>query len=215
MEIPKDELDTGDILLFHHTNDCKSCYNCFFSCVTGLIECCTESQFSHVAIIIRDPQFTNPPLKGLYVMESSFESFPDAEDHKYKFGVELEEFDKVIASAQPHERIYWRKLRCIRDRNFYQLLKEAHQEVHDKPYDFYPEDFINALIHKQGGDDGQLTSRFFCSALVAFLYVQWGFLPYTTQWSRVTPKMFSSKNSGSEPYKLVFKNCRVNPEIPF
>jgi hypothetical protein len=148
-------------------------------------------------------------------MESSFESFPDAEDHKYKFGVELEEFDKVIASAQPHERIYWRKLRCIRDRNFYQLLKEAHQEVHDKPYDFYPEDFINALLHKEGGDDGQLTSRFFCSALVAFLFVKWGFLPYTTQWSRITPKMFSSKNSGSEPYKLVFKNCKVNPEILF
>lgn len=215
MQIPKDELDTGDILLFHHKNESKYCYKCFFSCVTGLIECCTESQFSHVAIIIRDPQFTDPPLKGLYVMQPSFESFPYAEDKKYKFGVELEEFNKVIASAQPHDQIYWRKLQCNRDRNFYQLLKEAHQELHNKPYDFYPEDFINTLIHKQGGDgdNSQQTSSFFSSALVAYIYVQWGFLPYTTQWSRVTPKMFGSKNSGSESYKLVFKNCRVYPEI--
>ena len=209
----KDELDTGDILLFHHTNDCKSCYNCVFSCFTGLIECCTKSQFSHAAIIIRDPQFTNPPLKGLYVLESSFESFQDAEDNKYKFGVELEEFDKVIASARPHQTIYWRKLKCNRDRNFYQLLKEAHAEIHNKPYDFYPKDFINALLHKQGGDDGQLTSRFFCSALVAFIYVQWGFLPYSTEWSRVTPKMLSTENQGN--YQLFFKNCKVFPEVRF
>jgi hypothetical protein len=213
MTFSKDDLNTGDILLFHHTNDYKSCYNCFFSCITGLIETCTESKFSHVALVIRDPQFTNPPRKGLFIMESSFESFPDAEDHKYKFGVELEEFDKVIDAAAPHDQIYWRKLKCNRDRNFFQLLKEAHEVVHNKPYDFYPPDFINALIHKKGGDTGQLTSRFFCSALVAYIYVQWGFLPYTTEWSRVTPKMFSYDIPESEPYKLVFKNCRVYPEI--
>lgn len=206
----KDDLNTGDILLFHHTTDCHSCYAGCFSCITGLIECCTHSEYSHAAIVIRDPQFTTPPRKGLFVLESSFESFPDAEDHKYKFGVELEEFDKVIESAKPHERIYWRKLKCKRDRNFYQLLKETHAEIHNKPYDFYPMDFINALFHKHGGDSGQLTSRFFCSALVAFIYVHWGFLPYSTEWSRVTPKMLSTENSGR--YQLHFKNCRLDTE---
>ena len=211
MSFSKDDLNTGDILLFHHTEDCKSCYNCVFSCFTGLIECCTKSHFSHAAMVIRDPQFTDPPMKGLYVFESSFEAFRDAEDHKYKFGVELEEYDKVIASAKPHEKIYWRKLRCVRDNKFYETLKEVHTEVHDKPYDFYPIDFINALIHREGGDDAQTTKRFFCSALVAYVYTQWDFLPYTTEWSRVTPKMLGSENN--DPYRLVFKNCRVNKEI--
>ena len=213
MSFNVDDLNTGDILLFHHTKNCSSCYNSIFSCVTGLIESCTQSEFSHVAMVVRDPQFTTPPLKGLYVLESSFESFPDAEDHKYKFGVELEDFNKVMASAKEHGIVMWRKLKCNRDKNFYQLLKEAHKEVHDKPYDFYPPDFFNALIHKQGGDSGQITSRFFCSALVAFIYVRLGFLPYSTEWTRVTPKMFSYDIPESEPYKLVFKNCRVYPEI--
>ncbi len=163
-------------------------------------------------MVIRDPQFTNPPLKGLYVLESSFEAFRDAENHKYKFGVELEEFDKVMASALPHETVYWRKLNCIRNGKFYRTLNEVHEEIHDKPYDIYPMDFINALLHRHGGDTGQLTSRFFCSALVAYIYVRWDFLPFTTEWTRVTPKMLGSESPDSA--QLRFKNCKVNPEIP-
>lgn len=213
MSISKDDLNTGDILLFHHKNDCHSCYNCFFSCVTGLIETCTKSKYSHVAMVVRDPQFTDPPMKGLYVMESSFESFPDAEDHKYKFGVELEDFDKVIESARPHENIYWRKLICNRDAQFYQTLEDTHNEVHNKPYDIFPQDFIDAWLHRENIPGGQVTSRFFCSALIAYIYVAWGFLPFSTQWTRVTPKMFGSEEQN--PYELIFKNCKVNPEIEF
>ena len=211
MPFDKDQLQTGDILLFHHENDCKTCFNCVFSCFTGLIECCTDSKFSHVAIVVRDPTFTNPPMKGLYVLESSFETFPDAIDHKYKFGVELEDYDKVINSAKEHETIYWRKLKCRRDTNFYHLLKEAHDVVYDKPYDIFPEDWINALFHKQHATDGQVTSRFFCSALVAYIYFYWGFLPDSVEWTLVTPKMLSSESPDN--YKLSFKNCKVDKEI--
>lgn len=211
MPFDKDQLQTGDILLFHHENDCKTCFNCVFSCFTGLIECCTDSKFSHVAIVVRDPTFTNPPMKGLYVLESSFETFPDAIDHKYKFGVELEDYDKVINSAKSHETIYWRKLKCRRDQNFYHLLKEAHDIVYDKPYDIFPEDWINALFHKQNATDGQVTSRFFCSALVAYIYFYWGFLPDSVEWTLVTPKMLSSESPDN--YKLSFKNCKVDKEI--
>lgn len=211
MSFNKDELNTGDILLFHHENDCKTCYNCVFSCFTGLIEACTESKYSHVAIVIRDPQFTNPPMKGLYVLESSFEDFPDAEDHRYKFGVELEEFDKVIASAAPHETIYWRKLVCVRDALFYEKLAETHKMVYDKPYDIYPKDWIDALFHKKNASNGHVTSRFFCSALVAFVYYQWGFLPYSVEWTLVTPKMLGTESP--DAYKLNFDGCVVNKEI--
>jgi hypothetical protein len=164
-------------------------------------------------MVVRDPQFTDPPMKGLYVMESSFESFPDAEDHKYKFGVELEDFDKVIESARPHENIYWRKLVCNRDAQFYQTLEDIHKEVHNKPYDIFPQDFIDAWLHRENIPGGQVTSRFFCSALIAYIYVAWGFLPFSTQWTRVTPKMFGSEEQN--PYELIFKNCKVNPEIEF
>lgn len=210
MPISKEDFNTGDILLFHNEGKYNSCYNCFFSCFTGLIQCCTKSQFSHAAMVIRDPQFTDPPLKGLYVLESSFETFPDVEDHKYKLGVELEEFDKVIASAEEHETIYWRKLECNRDAQFYQQLAKAHAVVHNKPYDLFPKDWINALIHKQNASDGHVTSRFFCSALVAYMYCQWNFLPSTVEWSLVTPKMLSSECPNAD--RVPFQNCVVKKD---
>ena len=53
----KNELNTGDILLFHNKLNCKSCYRCIFSCFTGLIMCCTKSKYSHIAIVIKDPTY--------------------------------------------------------------------------------------------------------------------------------------------------------------
>jgi len=209
MELDKSKFKTGDMLLFHHEADYNGCFNCLFSCFTELIEAFTQSKYSHAAIVIRDPDFTDPPLKGLYVLESSFELFPDAENHKYKLGVELEEFDKVIASAKENETIYWRRLNCVRDENFYRILKETHKIVHDKPYDLFPPDWINALLHKKT-QDGEITKRFYCSALVAFVYVQWGFLPKTTQWTYVTPKMLGSEKPDN--YQLKYIECFVEKE---
>ena len=88
----KDEFQTGDILLFHHNNNFSSIESGFLSIFTDLIMWATKSKYSHTAIIIKDPEFTNPPLKGLYILESSYESFPDVEDKEFKLGVELEEW---------------------------------------------------------------------------------------------------------------------------
>ena len=210
MNFDTSQFRTGDMLLFHHEQDYNGCFNCFFSCFTGLIELFTQSKYSHAAIIIRDPDFTDPPLKGLYVLESSFETFPDAEDNKYKLGVELEEFDKVISAAKPDETIYWRRLNCVRDENFYKILNETHSIVHNKPYDLFPPDWFNALIHNKYATDGQTINRFWCSALVAYVYVQWGFLPQTTQWTYVTPKMLGSEMP--DKYKLKYSNCFLEKE---
>jgi hypothetical protein len=209
MTFDTSQFKTGDLLLFHHEQDYDGCFNCVFSCFTGVIEFFSQSKYSHAAIIIRDPDFTDPPLKGLYVLESSFETFPDAEDHKYKLGVELEEFDKVISTAKPVETIYWRRLNCVRDENFYLTLKDIHKTIHDKPYDLFPPDWINALFHNKT-NHGQNTNRFWCSALVAYAYVRWGFLPEKTQWTYVTPKMLGSEKP--DKYQLKYSNCFIEKE---
>lgn len=209
MNIDKDSLQTGDLLLFHHVANYNNCYNCVFSCFTGLIQCSTNSKFSHCAMIVRDPTFTNPPLKGLYVLESSFELYPDVEDHKYKLGVELEEFDNVIKNA--NEDIYVRKLNCNRDDNFFNILADVHKITYDKPYDLLPQDWIDALFHKYSGKNAQSTKRFWCSALLAYTYVRWGFLPSYTPWSLISPKMFSSESNIK--YRLEFLNCSLDKEI--
>lgn len=209
MTFDTSQFKTGDLLLFHHEQDYDGCFNCVFSCFTGVIEFFSQSKYSHAAIIIRDPDFTDPPLKGLYVLESSFETFPDAEDHKYKLGVELEEFDKVISAAKPVETIYWRRLNCVRDENFYLTLKDIHKTIHDNPYDLFPPDWINALFHNKT-NHGQNTNRFWCSALVAYAYVRWGFLPEKTQWTYITPKMLGSEKP--DKYQLKYSNCFIEKE---
>ncbi len=55
-------LKTGDLLLCNYQGK-HGCFKCF----TSLIKCCTESNYSHIAMVLKDPGFINPTLKGLYV----------------------------------------------------------------------------------------------------------------------------------------------------
>ena len=202
-------LETGDILLFQHNQNYKSCYNCFFSLFTGCIKCCTDSKYSHAAIVVKDPDFRDFKRKGLFILESSFEAFPDAVDHKYKLGVELEEFDKVLRDARRHGEVYYRKLSCVRNNEFYTKLSETYDLVKNKPYDCLPKDWISALLHRTTGDEAQSARHFWCSALVAFIYVKWGFLDQTVPWSYITPKMLGTEKN---EFPLKYINCTVSPE---
>jgi hypothetical protein len=206
--INKNELNTGDIILFKESNNFKNCYNAVFSCITSGIEFLTKSKYAHCAMIIRDPDFENFKKKGLFIFQSSFEEFPDAEDNKYKFGVELEEFDKVIDSAKENEVIYVRRLICDRNPEFYNILAKIHNDTYNKPYDFAPRDLIEAIRQKKTDYNYQIKKRFICSALLAYSYVEWKFLSEGTQWTISTPKMFGTEPNN--PRKFIFSSkCHV------
>ena len=207
--IDKSKFNTGDILLFHHKNDFSSIYNGVFSIFTDLIMYFTGSKYSHTAIIIKDPQFTSPPRKGLYVLESSWEDFPDVENNEYKLGVELEDFDKMIETYKDGD-VYWRKLNCHRNKEFYEKLAEANSVVHNRPYDVIPTDWLKAALHINKGSI-QRKKTFWCSALVAYIYTYLGFLPENTPWTLVSPKMLGTETPDS--HKLEFINCVVDKEI--
>ena len=124
----KSLIKTGDILLFHHKNDFHSLKSTFFSIFTDLIMWATRSKYSHCAIVIRDPKFNGKVKKGLYVLESSYENFEDAEDGELKLGCELEEFDKVMNAYRKHGgNVYWRKLNCIRKTNKKKIINLCSQ----------------------------------------------------------------------------------------
>lgn len=209
--IDRNSLNTGDILLFTEKNKFNNCYNSVFSIITSCIERLTNSKYAHCAMIIKDPEFKNFKKKGLYIFQSSFEAFPDAEDSKYKFGVEIEEFDKVVDSTKDHGKIYVRKLECDRDKQFQETLSNVHELTHNKPYDFYPKDLIETILQSKTNNNYQDTNRFICSALLAFTYVKWGFLPSDTQWTISTPEMFGTEENNEK--KLMFTdNCVVKRE---
>ena len=210
--------DTGDILLFRGNQ-----------LVSKLLECFGRSKYSHVAMIIKNPRFLRPDLPdGLYVIEASSNDAPDAEASSSSssssssspsslptpvLGVALHRLEDVIA-LYPADSVYLRHVSCTRDEAFYERLSAAHEEVHHKPYDLNPLDWIRAewnLIHPLEINTAyQKTSSFWCSALLCYLYGRLGLLEEEMDWSLIAPREFSAEEG-----TLLRFRCAVSKEVPF
>lgn len=182
ISIIDNHLDTMDIIL------CNG-QNFWFSSV---VEYGTWSKFSHIGLVLKSPTWLHPDLTGNYFLESGVEKFSDAEEHKMKYGVQITDLEKMIKSYSG--TLYFRKIMSIPLREnptYYQeKLKQVHKIIHDKPYDDNPIDLLEAQIRVRLRDTHR-TDSFFCSALVAFIYTQLGFLPADTEWDLILPKDFS------------------------
>ena len=73
-----DELETGDIVLFSG--------NYFLS---HIVEYFTKSIYSHVGVILKNPNLGDATFKGIYLLESEREDTPDPENNRIKKGVQL------------------------------------------------------------------------------------------------------------------------------
>lgn len=171
-------LETGDLLLFS-TNKWYS----------DVIEIGDDSIYSHCGIVLKDPMYIDPSLQGFYFLESGLEPFPDATDQQIHFGVQIVPLMDVINEYLFFKEgtIYVRHLNCKRDQMFEQNLTHAYQIVKNKPYNCNPLDWIEALLGFHWFDR-KIVSRFWCSALVAFVYVKLGLISYQIDWTLVTPK---------------------------
>lgn len=153
-----------------------------------------------------DDDNNNPKLPLVLMIQSGYEeSATDVEDGKRKFGVQITHLDKEYIENY-NGNLYWRPLLHSESLNSFfdneenqkimnKALKETHHIIHNKPYDIHPLDFLKAGFDIEIGNN-QITDRFFCSALVAYLYYKMGFLPEPKDihkgWDLVTPKMWSS-----------------------
>ena len=188
------DLDTGDLLLFSN-ND---------GWFTQLIRYGTHSDYTHVAMILKDPEFIHPTLKGTYVWESSWEGLPDPQDGKIKLGVQITPLQEIINSYQD-KNIFVRKLIKPKDKMSASILGDIHQVVYDRPYDVVPTDWIEALVGKDNMP--QKTDRFWCSALVGYIYTRCGVLDSETDWSLLSPNDFSLT---SDTLHFI-SNCALEP----
>jgi signal peptidase I len=180
------ELKTGDIIL------CDDLEYKDWGLLSWFIKFMTKSDFSHVGMIVKDPDFTDPPMKGTYLWMSGTSNVPDAEDNTKKFGVQFVPFDEYVNTYGG--KLYIRKLHSER---YYELftterLKKIHQVVYDKPYDIVLTDWIEAYCKKD--PHPQKTSRFVCSAFIGYVYTQLTLLREDTDWSILYPGYFSSEN---------------------
>jgi hypothetical protein len=203
------DLQTGDLLLFVSDSS-----NWFFGPFTKMISWGTHSNYTHIAMVLRDPIFSDmPPLKGLYVWESSWEGTPDPQDGKTKLGVQITPLQVILDAYKDKGHVFVRKLKrnlhrscptcgqTVDDLFTKEKLQEIHSVVYDKPYDIVPKDWIEAFFHKDSNP--QKTSRFWCAALIGYIYTKIGILEPTTDWSILTPNDFSL---GGENLNFVNQN---------
>ena len=133
------DLKTGDLLLFNdHSGG-------LFGGFTSMIKWGTHSNYSHIAMVLKDPSFIHPCLKGTFVWESSWEGKPDPQDGKVKLGVQITPLKEII-DAYGGKGIFVRKIEC--DNSFFspEKLEEVHKIVYNKPYDIVPTDWVGALF---------------------------------------------------------------------
>lgn len=187
MTDPTPSLDTGDIVLFRG--------NQFISKV---LECFGRSKYSHVGMILKNPSYIRPDLEdGLYLFESSSNDTPDVENHEFCIGVQIHRLEDIL-KEYPKGSVYVRRLECNRDEAFYKRLHDIHEEVHHKPYDLNPVDWIRAewnLIHplEPRSDKDQKPTSFWCSALLCYVYGRLECLETEMDWSVIAPREFSSE----------------------
>ena len=177
------KLKTGDVILFNYK--ASGCFGCFTKC----IKWGTHSNYSHIGMILRDPTYINPNLKGLFVWESSWEGHPDPQDGKLKLGVQITPIEEILHAYQGKGHVFIRQLNCPPNLFLNEKLLQIHNVVYDKPYDIVPKDWIEAFFKTDSHP--QKTDRFWCSALVGYIYTQTGILDSETDWSILTPNDFS------------------------
>jgi hypothetical protein len=175
------DLQTGDIVLV--SNYEKGYFNLFLD----MIRYGTHSDYVHIGMIVKDPSFTDKPLTGTFLWESSYEGTPDPQDGTVKLGVQLTEIDTLLKN-------YENATFFVRKFNDYSLftekaLKEVHTIAYDKPYDIHPKDWIHALFQRD--PTPQLTSRFWCSAFVGLILTKVGILSPETDWTIMRPSDFA------------------------
>ena len=178
-----DDLKTGDLLLFNDNSPGV------FGWFTKMIKWGSHSNYSHIAMVLKNPTFLDKQLEGLYIWESSWEDNPDPQDGKHKLGVQITPIKEVL-DAYKNGHVYVRKINTWEFSPFTNYnLKHIHDVVYNKPYDICPVDWVEAFLKKD--INPQKTNRFFCSALVGYIYTKVGLLVPETDWSILAPNDFS------------------------
>ena len=208
-------MNTGDIILFSGRH----------SIISSIIKWWTNSYYSHIGMVFKNPYVSVngifKELRGVYLLESGYESIPDAEDNVKKYGVQIVPLRDVIKKYDG--TIFWRKLNLNATTfsnetiNFH--ISKIYTYIKDKPYDLNIVDLLSANINLYKPipiklynypilnwfrHDTQKQDRFVCSALIAYVYTKLEFLPQITHWTECVPKFFSNENDKLELLEGVF-----------
>ena len=177
-----DDLDTGDIVLFHGTN----------SIVSYVVEFATCSKYSHCGIVLKNPKTIGIDVPdGIYMIESGYDNPPDVSIGKRKFGVEVVDLKQSIEEYVG--TVYCIKLKFTRNPLLYSNLTTAYSLVKKDYYDVNPLDLIKTILNINIGNNNR-TDMFICSALVCYILYACNII-YYVNWDLVEPKDLANLNN--------------------
>lgn len=201
--------ETGDIILYSSN-----------TIIGNFIKSATESIYTHIGIILKNPDFKKNKKHYLY-NSNSFNCNENEEEYKEEIfpklgGVKV--VDLVDNLKKSTGKIFYRKLIYKDDKNetkeqkimkVRHKINELHNKCHTIYYDYLPNNWLGAyLAQTKYNKLSNLFSsprhldRMFCSAFIAYIYTQLGLLKQDTEWSFITPCFFSEINILENNYEL-------------
>lgn len=170
-------LQTGDVVLFYDAESLKDRF----------LAWAADSPCSHVGIVIRNPPwFAENDREGVYLLESGWEGYADAEDHQVKFGVQMSPLEQAMANY-PSTNIHVRRLVQHPEWTDEQLCA-MHSLLHGKPYDTDPEHWARAFFDNRGGKPTD--EAYWCSAMVTRALQELDVVKKDVNWTEVTPAAY-------------------------
>ena len=188
---------SGDLVLFSRRRG--------FHIFSRLVDWATDSQFSHVGMIVSDPTWIHPWLRGEFLWQSTRTIVPNAEDNKHVFGVQLTPLHCAVR-ANPDYTLVRRRVHSGADIFTPSALADIHSVVHERPYDIIPRDWVQAALHR--GCNAGAPNSFYCSALVGYILWRLDCLPHDSNWRLIRPVDLSTE----VPMPLPLKHVTYGPE---
>lgn len=157
----------------------------------GLIKYFTDSEFTHVGLIVLDPYWIDPKLKGTYLWNSGTYAPGDAEDHKSKLGVQLDPFYEYVKNFEGE--VYIRRIRLKKSIDLAKLAT-IHSSVHSTDYNTNVLDWVCGYFNVDR--EPYKEHRFWCSAFVCYVLELMGYIERHTNWDIIRPSFFADTRIG-------------------
>jgi hypothetical protein len=181
--------NTGDLILFSGR-----------STMSSIVEYVTQGTWSHVGMVVKDPDYliNTKSKKGCFLYESGEGETVDIDTGSTLFGIQLIDLSQYIAKYDGivgYRKLTWNKTESDVDA----AMRIIYNTTYHKKYDWNPYDLVDPAIHNRYwmidkilGINTRRTDKFFCSALIAYVYTQLGLLKPNTEWSLIYPKFFGA-----------------------
>lgn len=182
------ELQTGDLVLFSGNE-----------ILSNAIQLVTDSKYTHVGmVVVVDKEH---PLNGLengsYLLEAlSDQDVEDAELEEKTNGVQLTRLNERINKYEGN--VYCRRLDIDRDKQFWEKLNHVYDLIRGVPFNSSPIDWAATGFFPEL-QKNNIPDKFFCSALIGFMYIHLGIFQTYTEWSGFRPKDFGQESGNRYP----------------